>query len=43
MPEIGIAPSRKSRASRPVVSDRQIFLEEIELAKSADRLGFDTI
>jgi len=28
---------------RPEVSDRKIFLEEIELAKKADRLGFDSV
>jgi len=30
-------------ASQPSVPDRQIFLEEVELAKSADALGFDTV
>ena len=30
-------------ASRPSTSDRQIFLEEVERAKSADALGFDTV
>ncbi len=28
---------------RPAISDREVFLEEIELAKTADRLGFDTV
>lgn len=28
---------------RPAISDREIFLEEIELAKTADELGFDTV
>jgi alkanesulfonate monooxygenase SsuD/methylene tetrahydromethanopterin reductase-like flavin-dependent oxidoreductase (luciferase family) len=33
----------ESVARRPSISDRQIFLEEVELAKAADKLGFDTI
>ncbi len=30
-------------AARPAISDRRIFLEEIELAKTADKLGFDAV
>ena len=30
-------------ASQASIPDRQIFLEEVELAKSADALGFDTV
>lgn len=29
--------------ARPAVSDRQIFLEDVDLARRADELGFDTI
>ena len=33
----------ESVPSRPSYPDRQIFLEELEMAKDADRLGFDTV
>jgi len=29
--------------SRPATSDRKVFLEDLELAKTADKLGFDTV
>ena len=33
----------ESVPSRPSYPDRQIFLEELEMAKEADRIGFDTV
>lgn len=33
----------ESVAAAPAVSDRQIFLEELGLAREADRLGFDSV